>query len=383
MLIKWDLMRFKLLMFRKKQAEPLSVAYVKPLQPHQQLQHQNPQTTRSVIVKAEPTVVTNEESRIQGHFQQSMHQRSTSSTSFTSANGPGHGHQQNHYVRELESSNNGHIFNNHQSTIRLASSIAPNVSAAQKSSITTVASPVSIQPIVSAVSSSSPMISTIFYQIPATAASTTNGNNGSVMSSSFTIIPAPNGRGTVIPLPMVTTSATPLVKIEPSTVVAQNAGTATPVNWNNIQLLKVPRSSIENGNGLATFSTLAPIISTAPAAAKLLPSPSPGKGEGKSLTATPPTSDGKSPTKSRARRRSQSTTKGQSRSSRVSSSSSTTEFVICPSVEGLPNIVSLKFKKILHVHLNTLLHCIFFICASFINRRCIVMLLHCIIKKIL
>lgn len=374
MFIKWDFMSFKLLsMFRKKQAEPLSVAYVKPLQPHQQLQHQYPQTTRSVIVKAEPTIVTNDESRIQGHFQQSLHQRSTSSTSFaSSSNGPGHGHHQNHYVRELESSNNGHIFNNHQSTIRLASSIAPNVSAAQKSSITTVASPVSIQPIVSAVSSSSPMISTIFYQIPATAASTTNGNNGSVMSSSFTLIPAPNGR-TVIPLPMVTTSATSLVKIEPSTVVAQNAGTATHVNWNNIQLLKVPRSSIENGHGLATFSTLAPIISTAPAAAKLLPSPSPGKGDGKSLTATPP-SDGKSPTKSRARRRSQSTTKGQSRSSRVSSSSSSTEFVICPSVEGLPNIVSLKKSSLKKLTLQY----IFSLCASFITNT-IIMLLHCII----
>ncbi|ODM99164.1 hypothetical protein Ocin01_07515 [Orchesella cincta] len=188
-----------------------------------------------------------------------------------------------------------------------------------------ITSPVSIQPVVSAVSSSSPMISTIFYQIPASSVTSHGTTTGTaVMSPSFTIIPAHNGPRAMIPLPI----NTPLVKLEPGTGGGQNT-----VNWNNIQLVKVPRTSIDS-NGVTTFSTLAP--ATALTTSTLLPSPGKGDGGGKSSLVTG--ADGKSPTKSRARRRSQSTTKGQSRgSSRVSSGSS--DIVIPSSVEGLPNIV--------------------------------------------
>lgn len=332
-------------MFRKKQPEAITCRPLQPMQPQQH--HPQGQPTRSVIVKAEPVNLSHEEDQ-RNHCQISpqatFHQRIVPvSSSISPITQNGHHHTQ--YVREINAPANGLNLSNQQSTIRLTPSIpvSPQNPSNQRNSSTSMTSPtVSIQPVVSSVSTSSPMISTIFYQIPATATSTANGTNGTVVSPSFTIIPAPNGR-TVIPLPMVTTSATSLVKIEPSTVVAQT-NTATPLNWNNIQLLKVPRNSLENGNGLATFSTLAPALTTAApiSATKLLPSP--GKSaaaDGKSLVvvATP---DGKSPTKSRTRRRSQSTTKGQPRTSRVSSSNST-DFVVCPSVEGLPTIVSYTF----------------------------------------
>lgn len=280
-------------------------------------------------MKAEPIITTHEEVRNHQLQQTLQHQRTIS---IPPPSAPPSGSSQ--YARELGSSN-GLNFNNQQSTIRLASSIAPPTPVSQKSSNSNVISPVSIQPVASAVSSSSPMISTIFYQIPTTASSTTNGSNGTMVSPSFTIIPAPNGR-TVIPLPMVTTSSTSLVKIEPSTVGAQ-INTSAPLNWSNIQLLKVPRSSIENGSGLATFTALTPALATAATATKVLPSPI--KVEAKPLLPATPAMDGKSPTKSRARRRSQSTAKGQSRGSRVSSLC-LSDSIICPSVEGLPGIVS-------------------------------------------
>lgn len=275
--------------------------------------------------------------------------------------GPTH-HSQTQYIQDDKFSCNALNFNNHPAAIKLApttASIPTTPPAAPISSTPTnhiTSSPISIQPVVSAVSSSSPMISTIFYQIPATAAtgSTTTGSQATaVMSPSFTIIPAQSGRA-VIPLPMVTAAnGSPLVKIEPGTNGGTHHHNGAAVNWSNIQLVKVPRPNMESNvanNGMSAFNGFKTIPAVAPSSTSITPVPSilpnPGKGDGTPLlTTTPPTTasvvvanDGKPPTKSRARRRSQSTTKGQSRSSRVSSGSS--ELVVSSSVEGLPNIVS-------------------------------------------